>query len=345
MVIRPVARVQLHAADDDVLHARRAGAMAVARSACGVRRGSAASAGTRPRLADGFAGPRPGLRPARTPRGPPCSARTPSALSTRTEILMSPVVIIFMLTPSARARRTSSRRRRSASACRQPTTDTLLTSSTGPIVAAELGDERLQRRRWRAFRSFRRHGEADGRPAVVPTLWAIMSTAMFFSAMAAKTRWLTPGRSGTFSRKTRTSSLASAAPQTGNRRHPLGLGDDPGPLGVGEAAADHERHVELLGELDRPRVHDAGAHARQLQHLVVADGVHLPGLGHEARVGRVDAVDVGVDLALDSASPVRVRQLVRRRGLADSGLGLGASSFSARPGRRRWCPSRRGRAW
>ena len=43
----------------------------------------------------------------------------------------------------------------------------------------------------------------------------------------------------------------------------------------------------------------AGADAGQLQHLVVADDVHLARLGHDARVGGVDAVHVGVDLAVD----------------------------------------------
>src|SRR5205807_1075791 len=60
-------------------------------------------------------------------------------------------------------------------------------------------------------------------------------------------------------------------------------------------------HVELLGELDAARVHDAGADAGQLEHLVVADGVDLARLGDDARVGGVDAVHVGVDFAADLA--------------------------------------------
>ena len=40
-----------------------------------------------------------------------------------------------------------------------------------------------------------------------------------------------------------------------------------------------------------------GAEAGQLEHLVVADPVDLARLGDDPRVGRVDAVDVGVDLA------------------------------------------------
>ena len=68
-----------------------------------------------------------------------------------------------------------------------------------------------------AFRSLRRTvNPIDARP-LCPTLCPTMSTATFLPAMAAKIWWLTPGRSGTFSRKTRTSSLARAAPATGKR--------------------------------------------------------------------------------------------------------------------------------
>ncbi len=93
--------------------------------------------------------------------------------------------------------------------------------------------------------------------------------------------------------------LEQGGPADDHLAHPVGLGNDPRPLGVTEAAAHHDRHVELPAKLDAARVHDAGAEASQLQHLVVADGVHLAGFGHDARVGGVDAIDVGVDLAID----------------------------------------------
>ena len=63
------------------------------------------------------------------------------------------------------------------------------------------------------------------------------------------------------------------------------------------AVAHVNRHVELLAEFDRPAVHHAGPEAGQLQHLVVADAVQLAGLGHEPRIGRVHAVDIGVNFA------------------------------------------------
>ena len=56
-------------------------------------------------------------------------------------------------------------------------------------------------------------------------------------------------------------------------------------------------HVEAAGHLDAAEHHDLGAARRQLQHLLVGDEVQLAGLGHDARVGGVDAVHVGVDLA------------------------------------------------
>ena len=45
-----------------------------------------------------------------------------------------------------------------------------------------------------------------------------MSTTMFCSAMAANTRWLTPGWSGTSARLIRASSLTIAAPHTTTSR-------------------------------------------------------------------------------------------------------------------------------
>ncbi len=57
------------------------------------------------------------------------------------------------------------------------------------------------------------------------------------------------------------------------------------------------RHVELLAELDRPAVHHAGAEAGEFEHFVVADPFDAAGFGQEPRIGRVDAVDVGVDFA------------------------------------------------
>ena len=44
-------------------------------------------------------------------------------------------------------------------------------------------------------------------------------------------------------------------------------------------------------------MHDARAQARELEHLVVADRRQPPGVRQHAWIGRVDAIDVGVDLA------------------------------------------------
>ena len=96
-----------------------------------------------------------------------------------------------------------------------------------------------------------------------------------------------------------------------------------GPVGPFRFAADHRarlvaeagavahvnRHVELLAELDRPAVHHAGPQAGQLQNLVVADAVQLASLGHEPRIGREHAVDVGVNLA-----GVRIQHRRQRHG-------------------------------
>src|ERR1700678_3474964 len=64
-----------------------------------------------------------------------------------------------------------------------------------------------------------------------------------------------------------------------------------------ETGTDLKLHFELFGEFDRARLHDLGAEAGELQHFVVGNLVDLPRVRHEARIGGVDAVDHGVNLA------------------------------------------------
>ena len=75
------------------------------------------------------------------------------------------------------------------------------------------------------------------------------------------------------------------------------LRDDPGAFVVVLAVADVNRDVVLLGKLDGPGLQDRRAQAGQFQHFIVADAVDLPGVFDDPRVGRVDAVHVGVIFA------------------------------------------------
>ena len=258
IVIAALLRVQVDAADEHVLHAVEPGdgGLAVLRAGDDQR--------VRPRLEPvaalvrRHAGPLARLAPARTPRGPPAApcgrgtafllfevrlldrlARSASSLgspvraaassSTSTLILMSPVVIIFMLTPLGReGLEHPLGDAGDASACRRrrptPCSPCPLSLERRP----EFGDDRARA----SSCVFSSSALSTVKPMValppLPTLWAIMSTAMFAAASAAKTRWLTPGRSGTPSSTSRASSAARAAPQTGTSRHPLRLGHDPG---------------------------------------------------------------------------------------------------------------------
>ena len=58
-----------------------------------------------------------------------------------------------------------------------------------------------------------------------------------------------------------------------------------------------ETHVLAASQLDGSRHENLRPAGGQLQHLLVADGMELARPGHDARVGREDAVDVRVDLA------------------------------------------------
>src|SRR5664280_1787856 len=72
---------------------------------------------------------------------------------------------------------------------------------------------------------------------------------------------------------------------------------DPRAFGVGEARPHVDGDAVLARVLDGAQGEHLRSRRGHLEHLVVGDAVDLAGLGHEARIGGVDAVDVGVDLA------------------------------------------------
>ena len=177
-----------------------------------------------------------------------------------------------------------------------PTTDTLLTLPLSLSVAPQLGRDRRERLH-RLLQLGVQHGEADRRLAAGADVLGDHVHGDVRGRDRGEDAMADAGPVGhAFEHQSRLVGRERGAADR-ELAHPLRLGDDPGALRVGARAPHHQRHVELLGELDRPRVHDARAHAGQLEHLVVADGVHLAGLGHDPRVGGVDAVHVGVDLA------------------------------------------------
>ena len=88
----------------------------------------------------------------------------------------------------------------------------------------------------------------------------------------------------------------------------------------------------VAGELDRAEHQHLGARCRQLEHLLVREGVELAGLRHDPRIRREDAFDVGVDLArvrperrcerdggCVGAAPAERRHLVRGRHALEAG--------------------------
>ena len=73
---------------------------------------------------------------------------------------------------------------------------------------------------------------------------------------------------------------------------------------------DVDRNVVAACVFHAAQHQHLGAAGGQLEHLLEADGVEALGVGHDARVGGEDAVDVGVDLAHVG---------VQRRGQRDGG--------------------------
>ena len=105
-----------------------------------------------------------------------------------------------------------------------------------------------------------------------------------------------------------------------------------------ERAEDLDLDVVDPAQLDRADLHDLGALLRELEHLLVADHVELAGVRHEARVGGVDAADVGEDLAAIGAQRGGERDGRRVRAAPPERRRLAGL---ARPGRR--LPPRRAR--
>ena len=99
--------------------------------------------------------------------------------------------------------------------------------------------------------------------------------------------------------------------------------------GVLERAEDLDDDAVDPAELDGADLHDLGALVGELEHLLVADDRQLAGAGDEPRVGRVDALDVGEDLAAVGAEAGRQRDRGRVAAAAAEGRDLASSSARA----------------
>jgi len=173
-----------------------------------------------------------------------CSAK-PSALSTSTEILMSPVVITFMFTPAAdRAENMRSATPvcvRMAGADDRHLADVLLVLDRG----AQLRRQRPQHRQG-GWQLVFEHGEADGRPtAQADVLRDHVHDDVLFGD-AVKTRWLTPGSSGHAVEIDAGLVLDDGGAAHRHAPHPLGLGHDPGALDIAERRALCKRTANFL---------------------------------------------------------------------------------------------------
>ena len=77
-----------------------------------------------------------------------------------------------------------------------------------------------------------------------------------------------------------------------------------------EARQHAQPDFVLAGEFDRADLQHLRAEARHFEHFLEGDGLEPARLGHDARIGRINAVDVGVNLALVG---------LQRRGQRDAG--------------------------
>ena len=147
-----------------------------------------------------------------------------------------------------------------------------------------------------------RHGEGDvGEAPSSEMFWTIMSTLMLASASGTKI-------GGGDARPVldvaqRDLRLVLRIGDAGDDLlfHDLFLVADEGAgIGIGgivEGRADKGPHLVHHGQLDRADLQHLGAERGHFEHFLEGDAVEPPRLRHDARVGGVDAVDVGVDVA------------------------------------------------
>ena len=127
--------------------------------------------------------------------------------------------------------------------------------------------------------------------------WTISPMLIPASASGRKVRPATPGRSGTRAdRHLRLAGVVGDARDDGLFEHVLLL-DDPRALGVVERRADVDLHAVVASVLDRAQRQDAGAAAARSSISSYETCLSLRASGDDPRIGAVDAVDVGVDLA------------------------------------------------
>ena len=124
-----------------------------------------------------------------------------------------------------------------------------------------------------------------------------MSTLTLCSASAPKIAAAMPGRSGT--RPQRDLRVVARVGDAGDILlfHDLVLVHHQRARHVGEARQHLNAHPLVHRQLDAAGLQHLGADRGQLQHLLVADPRELARLRHDARIGGVDAIDVGVDVA------------------------------------------------
>ena len=134
----------------------------------------------------------------------------------------------------------------------------------------------------------------------------IMSTLMLASASGPKIAAATPGLSGTWRSEICASSLEKAMPVTtccstisssSQISVPGGVPCGSMSSGLSKLERTKMRHLVHHAELDRAHLQHLGAERGQLQHFLEGDLVEALRARHDARVGGVDAVDVGVDVA------------------------------------------------
>ena len=83
--------------------------------------------------------------------------------------------------------------------------------------------------------------------------------------------------------------------------------------------ANFEHDSKFFGKFNRARLHHLGAEAGQFEHFIIGNLRQFLARWHNARIGRVNAVHVGIDLAQVGLERRRQRDRCQVRSAAAKG--------------------------
>ena len=92
-------------------------------------------------------------------------------------------------------------------------------------------------------------------------------------------------------------------------------------------------HTLLHRQFNRPRLQDLGANGREFKHFLIGNPLKLAGARHNARIGRIDPIHIGIDIAtirLDGSRDGDSRKIRSAAAKGGDAVALGVNALKPR---------------